>query len=123
MELLEKVKANLILQHSEDDALLQEYIKAAVAYAESYQKKPEGYYAENPMPPTTEQAVIMLSSHFYESRDGSTAGFFWGGIVCRQDSRYGIQLIYCCGSTGIGRCKYGLWENENFRGHYLSQAG
>lgn len=31
MELLEKVKANLILQHSEDDALLQEYIKAAVA--------------------------------------------------------------------------------------------
>jgi hypothetical protein len=51
MELLEKVKANLILQHSEDDALLQEYIKAAVAYAESYQKKPEGYYAENPMLP------------------------------------------------------------------------
>ena len=28
------------------------------------------------MPPTTEQAVIMLSSHFYESRDGSTGGFF-----------------------------------------------
>jgi hypothetical protein len=51
MELLEKVKANLILQHNEDDALLQEYIKAAVAYAESYQKKPEGYYAENPMLP------------------------------------------------------------------------
>lgn len=28
------------------------------------------------MSPATEQAVIMLSSHFYESRDGSTAGFF-----------------------------------------------
>lgn len=28
------------------------------------------------MMPTTEQAVIMLSSHFYESRDGSTGGFF-----------------------------------------------
>ena len=28
------------------------------------------------MPPTTEQAVVMLASHFYESRDGSTAGFF-----------------------------------------------
>jgi hypothetical protein len=27
-------------------------------------------------PPTTEQAVIILSSHFYESRDGSTGGFF-----------------------------------------------
>ena len=76
MELLDKVKANLILQHSEDDTLLQSYIKAAVSYAESYQHLPEGFYANNPVPPTTEQAVIMLSSHFYESRDGSTGGFF-----------------------------------------------
>lgn len=74
--LLEKVKANLILEHSADDELLQMYITAAVSYAESYQHIPEGYYSENPMPPTTEQAVIMLSSHFYESRDGSTGGFF-----------------------------------------------
>ncbi|MDO4322444.1 MAG: head-tail connector protein [Lachnospiraceae bacterium] len=74
--LLEKVKANLILEHSVDDDLLQMYITAAVSYAESYQHIPEGYYSENPMPPTTEQAVIMLSSHFYESRDGSTGGFF-----------------------------------------------
>lgn len=74
--LLEKVKANLILEHSADDDLLQMYITAAVSYAESYQHIPEGYYSENPMPPTTEQAVIMLSSHFYESRDGSTGGFF-----------------------------------------------
>lgn len=74
--LLDKVKANLILEHSADDALLENYITAAVSYAESYQHIPEGYYFENPMPPTTEQAVIMLSSHFYESRDGSTGGFF-----------------------------------------------
>lgn len=74
--LLEKVKANLILEHSADDDLLQMYITAAVTYAESYQHIPEGYYSENPMPSTTEQAVIMLSSHFYESRDGSTGGFF-----------------------------------------------
>ena len=74
--LLEKIKANLILEHSADDELLQMYITAAVSYAESYQHIPEGYYSENPMPPTTEQAVIMLSSHFYESRDGSTGGFF-----------------------------------------------
>lgn len=74
--LLEKVKANLILEHSADDDLLQMYITAAVSYAESYQHIPDGYYSENPMPPTTEQAVIMLSSHFYESRDGSTGGFF-----------------------------------------------
>jgi uncharacterized phage protein (predicted DNA packaging) len=74
--LIQKVKANLILQHDADDGLLQMYITAAVAYAESYQKKTEGYYAEEIMHPTTEQAVIMLASHFYESRDGSTGGFF-----------------------------------------------
>ena len=74
--LLDKLKANLILEHSADDALLENYITAAVSYAESYQHISEGYYSENPMPPTTEQAVIMLSSHFYESRDGSTGGFF-----------------------------------------------
>jgi uncharacterized phage protein (predicted DNA packaging) len=76
MELLKKVKQNLILEHSADDELIQGYITAAVAYAESYQHIPEGYYSENPMPATTEQAIIMLSSHFYESRDGSTGGFF-----------------------------------------------
>ena len=75
-ELLQKVKQNLILEHSEDDELLKMYITAAVSYAESYQHIPENYYSENPMPPTSEQAVIMLASHFYESRDGSTGGFF-----------------------------------------------
>jgi len=75
-KLLEKVKQNLILEHSVDDALLGSYITAAVSYAEKYQHVPEGYYAVNAMPATTEQAVIMLSSHFYESRDGSTGGFF-----------------------------------------------
>ena len=75
-ELLQKVKHNLILEHNEDDELLKMYITAAVSYAESYQHIPENYYSENPMSPTTEQAVIMLASHFYESRDGSTGGFF-----------------------------------------------
>ena len=74
--LLPTVKANLILEHGADDELLKGFIRAAVSYAESYQHVAAGYYAANPMPPTTEQAVIMLSSHFYESRDGSTAGFF-----------------------------------------------
>ncbi|WP_335871084.1 head-tail connector protein [Bacillus sp. 2205SS5-2] len=75
-ELLSKVKQNLILNHNEDDVLLSGFITAAIAYAESYQKKLDGYYKETPMHPTTEQAVIMLSSHFYESRDGSTGGYF-----------------------------------------------
>ncbi len=53
-------------------------IAAAVNYAESYQHRPECYYSKrgSKMSAATEQAVIMLSSHFYESRDGSTAGFF-----------------------------------------------
>jgi uncharacterized phage protein (predicted DNA packaging) len=73
---LAKVKSHLILEHDADDGLLAGYIIAATAYAESFQHRPELFYSDHPMPPTTEQAVIMLSSHFYESRDGSTGGFF-----------------------------------------------
>lgn len=79
-ELLTKVKQNLILEHSEDDVLLVSYINAAISYAESYQHVEQGYYTDNPMSATTEQAVIMLSSHFYESRDGSTGGFFGDNV-------------------------------------------
>lgn len=79
-ELLTKVKQNLILEHSVDDVLLVNYINAAVSYAESYQHLEQGYYTDNPMSATTEQAVIMLSSHFYESRDGSTGGFFGDNV-------------------------------------------
>lgn len=79
-ELLTKVKQNLILEHSADDVLLVNYITAAVSYAESYQHIEQGYYTDNPMSATTEQAVIMLSSHFYESRDGSTGGFFGDNV-------------------------------------------
>ena len=71
--LLPKVKDNLILQHDEDDVLLAGCIAAALDYAESYQKVA---YGRKKLPPSTEQAVIVLSSHFYESRDGSTGGFF-----------------------------------------------
>jgi hypothetical protein len=75
-ELLPKVKENLILSHDEDDALLLRLIAAATNYAEGYQHLRSGHYAENEMRPTTEQAVVMLVSNWYESRDGSTAGFF-----------------------------------------------
>ena len=74
--LLPQVKANLILEHGDDDKLLLGFIRSAVSYAESYQHRGDGYYTKNIMPRTTAQAVIMLSSHFYESRDGSTGGFF-----------------------------------------------
>ena len=57
--LLEKVKENLILEHSADDELLKRYITAAVSYAESYQHIPEGTYSDKTMPPTTEQASYL----------------------------------------------------------------
>lgn len=91
--LLEKVKANLILNHSEDDDLLLTYITAAVSYAESYQHIPEGTYQNVPMPPTTEQAVIMLASHFYESRDGGTGGFFSSTIGSAQQVWNTVNLL------------------------------
>lgn len=92
-ELLQKEKQNLILEHSEDDELLKMYLTAAVSYAESYQHISEGYYSENPMPPTTEQAVIMLASHFYESRDGSTGGFFADNVQAGQQVFNTVNLL------------------------------
>ena len=83
-ELLSKVKANLILEHSADDELLKGYITAAVSYAESYQHIPEA---------TTEQAVIMLASHFYESRDGSTGGFFADNTNAAQQVWNTVNLL------------------------------
>jgi hypothetical protein len=101
--LLPKVKANLILEHSADDDLLKGLIRAAVSYAESYQHLPAGTYLEIAaegesgetarFPPTTEQAVIMLSSHFYESRDGSTAGFFADSVQASQQVWNTVNLL------------------------------
>jgi len=91
--LLEKVKKNLILEHSADDELLQMFITAAVSYAESYQHIPEGTYSEKAMPATTEQAVIMLASHFYESRDGSTGGFFADNTNAAQQVWNTVNLL------------------------------
>lgn len=92
-ELLQKVKENLILEHSADDGLLQGYLTAAVSYAESYQHIREGTYREQPMPTTTEQAVIMLASHFYESRDGSTGGFFADSTNAAQQVWNTVNLL------------------------------
>ena len=92
-ELLTKVKQNLILDHAADDALLESFITAAISYAESYQHIPAGTYSVEPMPPTTEQAVIMLSSHFYESRDGSTGGFFGDNVQAGQQVWNTVNLL------------------------------
>ena len=93
MTLIEKVKANLILEHNEDDEILQIYITSAIKYAESYQHLPENFYTDNQMPPTTEQAVIMLSSHFYESRDGSTGGFYSDSVQAAEQVWNTVNLL------------------------------
>ena len=69
------------------------YKRQAISYAESYQHLKEGYYNENVMSPVTEQAVIMLSSHFYESRDGSTGGFFADTAIAGQQARETINNL------------------------------
>jgi hypothetical protein len=86
MTLLENVKLNLMLDLLEhgDDELLNTYIADAVSYAESYQHRDVGYYASMPMPLTTRRAVVVLASHFYESRDGSTGGFFADNVQAAQ---------------------------------------
>lgn len=91
--LLPRVKANLILAHDQDDELLISYITAAVNYAESYQHIVTGWYETHTMPPTTEQAVIMLSGHFYESRDGSTAGFFADNVQASQQVWNTVNML------------------------------
>jgi hypothetical protein len=101
-DLLLRCKENLILQHDEDDELLLSFLAAAVDYAESYQHIPSGQYSKTRMPPTTEQAVVMLATHFYEARDGSTGGFFadsvqagaqvWATVnnLLRMERRWGV---------------------------------
>ena len=92
-DLLNKVKANLILEHNKDDELLERLILTALSYAESYQHIESGYYSEHELPPTTEQAIIMLASHFYESRDGSTAGFFSDNVNASSQVWNTVNLL------------------------------
>lgn len=92
-ELLTKVKQNLILDHDEDNELLERYIAAAVSYAEAFQHLEGGHYASNPMSPVTEQGVVMLASHFYESRDGSTGGFFADNSQAAQQVWNSVNLL------------------------------
>ena len=41
----------------------------------------------------TEQAIIMLASHFYESRDGSTAGFFSDNVNASSQVWNTVNLL------------------------------
>jgi hypothetical protein len=92
-DLLERVKENLIVMFSDDDELILSFITAAITYAESYQHLEENYYANNPCPETTKQAIIMLASHFYESRDGGTGGFFGGNTNAAEQTWKTVNLL------------------------------
>jgi hypothetical protein len=83
-ELLPRVKQNLILDDAQSDDFLLGIVASAISYAEQYQNHEMGYYESHPMPPTTEQAVIMLSSHWFEARDGSTGGFYADNVQAAQ---------------------------------------
>lgn len=82
--MLNRLKKTLIIEHNEDDEYLNKLISIAVSYAESYQHLPSGTYQSGRMPLTTSQAVIMLAAHLYESRDGSTGGFFADNVQASQ---------------------------------------
>ena len=92
-DFLEKIKKNLILTHDEDDGFLSGMIDSAISYAENYQHLEDNYYTENSMSPATEQGIIMLASHFYESRDGSTGGFFGDNVKASEQVWNAVHLL------------------------------
>lgn len=111
-ELVELVKANLILAHDEDDALIGSLVGAATSYAVAYQHLPDAYYEDHPMSGTTRQAVILLATHFYELRDGRPPGF--GRTSRRLRKLCGTQSTTCCGSTGNGKSDGWDWSHARF---------
>ena len=92
-DLLSRVKENLIISFDDDDALILSFITAAIEYAESYQHLEEHYYQNNPMGETTKQGIIMLASYFYESRDGSTGGFFASSAAASEQTWKTVNML------------------------------
>ncbi len=94
--MLSQLKKNLVIQDDKDDDLLREMLASAVRYAEDYQHKTAGFYTTHPMSPATAQAIIMLASHFYESRDGSTGGFFADTPAAGENVWKSVNRLLCC---------------------------
>ncbi len=94
--MLDQLKKNLIQLDDNDDDLLCEILASAVSYAESNQNLPDGYYVTHTMPPTTRQAVIMLATHWYESRDGSTGGFFSDSTTAADSVIKAVKDLLTC---------------------------
>lgn len=93
MSLLSDVKKNLIITEDDEDEFIETLIKSAINYAESYQHHDEGFYDINAMSATTRQAVIIMASHFYESRDGSTGGFFNDSVQASEQVQNTVDRL------------------------------
>lgn len=100
-QLLEACKQNLILEGNDEDAYLTGLIMAAISYAEGYQHLPENYYTTTPdgqatpneMRPNTVHAVVMLVTHWFESRDGGTGGFFADNTSAADKSMDAVNTL------------------------------
>lgn len=96
-----EVKKNLNIDttFTADDNYITGLIAAATDYAEGFQHLPSGYYTtavEGVIPPmsaSTKQAVIMLASHWYESRDGGTGGFFANNTTAAQQTMTAVNNL------------------------------
>ena len=92
-DLLPQVKSNLVITFDDDDSLLVSLIAAAISYAEGYQHVGAGYYGTHPMAETTRQGIVMLASHFYESRDGSSGGFFASSTAASEQAMATVNSL------------------------------
>ena len=96
-DLLPLVKQNLIVTHDEDDELIKQFVENAISYSEGFQHKPPKFYGyiknKNKMTGATRQAIIMLASHWYESRDGSTGGFFNNSAASADNVKNAVDRL------------------------------
>lgn len=93
MSLLEDVKKNLIIDDDSEDSFISTIIETAVSYAEGYQHLDEGFYLTNTMSPSTRGAIIIFASHLYESRDGSTGGFFNDSVQASEQTIKTVNML------------------------------
>lgn len=92
-DLLQRVKENLIITFEDDDSLILGFIAAAISYAEGYQHYEPKYYETNECSENTKLAIVMLASHFYESRDGSTGGFFADNASAGEEAMKTVNIL------------------------------
>lgn len=65
-------KAHLNIDGTADDELIQHYADAAEAWISDFIGKP--ITDLNPVPASLKQAVLLLTAHFYENREGVLVG-------------------------------------------------